>query len=213
MVQYSDNKEKAYCDGIVFCLDKKTGYYLASKPTYQGQRERLHRYVYRTYIGSIPKSYHVHHKNSDKTNNEPDNLVVLTASEHLGYHGANISEERLRQKRKNLEINVRPKASEWHRSEVGREWHKKHGIEVAKNLQPKKYICQQCGEEFHKKPQGVNKFCSNNCKSAYRRKSGVDNIERKCESCGKTFIANKYSTKKYCSQECRKQHRRISHDQ
>lgn len=29
---------------------------------------------------------HVHHKDEDKHNNDPDNLEVMTASEHLSYH-------------------------------------------------------------------------------------------------------------------------------
>lgn len=48
----------------------------------------------------------------------------------------------------------------------------------------------------------TDKFCSNNCKSAYRRKSGVDNEERICKICGEIFITNKYSKAKVCSKKC-----------
>ena len=62
--------------------------------------------------------------------------------------------------------------------------------------------CVNCGNEFECIDNGHNRFCSNKCKSAYRRKSGVDNVERACVVCNKTFVTNKYSKKRSCSREC-----------
>lgn len=50
-VEYSQDGKTAYFDGYKFRRDAKTGYYLATKPTYQGKRERLHCYVWRTLKG------------------------------------------------------------------------------------------------------------------------------------------------------------------
>ena len=51
-----------------------------------------------------------------------------------------------------------------------------------------------CGEEFES-TQANTKFCSNNCKSKYRRMEGTDNVEAECVVCGKKFVKNKYSKK------------------
>ena len=58
---------------------------------------------------------------------------------------------------------------------------------------PKMGVCTNCGKEFVGQP-GKDRFCSNACKSAYRRKSGVDNVTRSCAFCGGPFIVNKYRT-------------------
>ena len=51
--------------------------------------------------------------------------------------------------------------------------------------------CENCGKDYYSICNGRNKLCSNKCKSAYRRKIGVDNIEKKCIKCGGKFEVNK----------------------
>jgi rubrerythrin len=204
MIKYSNDGNTAFYNGYKFRKDRKTGYFLSGSATDSGHRERLHVYVWRVNKGEIPKGFHVHHKDENKMNNELDNLQLLSPREHAKHHGENLSDERIEKAKKNLIDNAVPKSKEWHRSEEGHKWHIEHGIENAKKIESKEYICQFCGKTFIKKPFGTNKFCSNNCKSAYRRKSGVDNEKRVCMGCGKTFIANKYSTAKFCSVDCRK---------
>lgn len=41
-----------------------------------------HRVVYRFFHGTIPDGYEVNHKNGDKTDNAPNNLEAVTASEN-----------------------------------------------------------------------------------------------------------------------------------
>jgi endogenous inhibitor of DNA gyrase (YacG/DUF329 family) len=60
--------------------------------------------------------------------------------------------------------------------------------------------CLVCGESFENIKH--TKFCSNNCKSAHRRKLGVDNVDRKCAQCGCIFSVNKYKKVKFCSRKC-----------
>lgn len=93
-------------------------------------------------------------------------------------------------------------ANKWHGSQEGIEWHRKHGKEVAKNIKPVKFVCENCGKEFLAKSNGGNRFCSNACKTAWRVKSGKDNIMRKCIICGNEFEVNKYIPKHTCSKEC-----------
>ena len=44
--------------------------------------ERIHRLVYETFVGKIPKGYQIHHKDGNKQNNMLENLVMLTPKEH-----------------------------------------------------------------------------------------------------------------------------------
>lgn len=199
MIKYYEEGEYAIFDGLVFRKDKRTGYYLNSKT-----HKRLHVYVWEYHNGKIPSGHHVHHKDFDKANNEITNLELLTARQHMSLHGKTWDKKRYEKQIKILDEEVRPKASEWHGSEAGREWHKVHYEKTKENLyRKKKFVCEQCGKEFEAINHGNNRFCSNNCRSAYRRKSGVDNEERICEWCGQKFEVNKYAKTKTCSRTCR----------
>lgn len=200
MVEYYDDYDIACIDGISFRRDKKTGYYLSSRKI--GKRKvRLHVYVWTRSHGSVPKGYHVHHIDGDKKNNEPENLCILEGHEHISQHMANLTPERVAWAKQNLLDNAVPKAKEWHASEKGREWHRQHGVEVYAKREEREYICTNCGNAFKTTKyyaKGANTFCSNKCKSAYRRASGVDDVEKVCEMCGEKYIANKYTITKYC---------------
>ena len=195
-VQYIEKTKYAYFNGHKFTKDDKTGYYLSSN--INGKRYRLHRYIWEYYNGEIPKGYHIHHKDHNKNNNELENLELLTKEEHRIRHSLEMSKELKDKYRKNLENNARPKAIEWH---------KKH-FEVSLAIKEKKvFVCEYCNKEYQTFDNGNNRFCSQKCKSAYRRESGADNIERICVSCDKPFMTNKYGTTKYCY-ECRPKRKR-----
>lgn len=200
MIQYFDDYDLACVDGYSFRRDKKTGYYLSSKPI-NGRRVRLHVYMWEKENGKTPKGYHIHHADHDKRNNELSNLVLITSREHTKLHGAEMTEEHREKLRKTLVEKARPKASEWHKSEAGREWHKQHGKETWVDRKPNTYICTQCGTKFETLKvyhEGANTFCSNKCKAAFRRDSGVDDVDVVCAYCGRVFRANKYQKNKYC---------------
>ena len=172
------------------------GYY------YQRKGRRLHRAVWEHHNGPIPKGYHVHHSDGDRSNNSIDNLVLLEGHDHLSEHMN--APERVAHSKKVIE-KARVAASVWHGSDAGREWHSEHGKDVWNKRGLQTYICTECGKEFQTKHiYGVhdNHFCSNNCKAIFRRKSGVDNVERICPVCGKTYVVNKYSKVNTCSSEC-----------
>ena len=191
-------------DGKRFYEDSK-GYWLGQEIGVDGKphRIRLHTYVWEKHNGPVPEGYDIHHIDHDKSNNDIENLVAIPESEHHKLHMAERDKLELTYI---METCARPKAVEWHKSEAGHEWHKQ---QYEKTLAPHweesiTLTCQHCGKPYQVSPlmKGHSRFCSNNCKSAYRRESGVDNIERICSICGKPFITNKYSRAKVCSKEC-----------
>lgn len=202
MIAYHD--DSAEIDGYLFRKDKKTGYYLSGKAI-NGKRKRLHVYMWERENGEIPAGYEIHHKDHNKNNNEIDNLEMLTEKEHQRRHIDEKTKEQKENAARIVKEKALPCAIKWHKSEKGREWHLQHYDQMKDKLHRKaEYICEYCGKHYITQVGKQNRFCSNNCKSAYRRKAGFDNIERECAYCGKLFVTNKYSTAKYC-QEHRRQ--------
>lgn len=201
-VTYSEDKKHAYFDGETFTRDERTGYYLTTKNNDRAGR-RLHRVVWEYYNGTIPKGYHVHHKDFNKGNNDISNLQLMSSDEHKKLHGSELTNEEIEWRRNNIKKTAQPKAAEWHKSEEGKKRHKEqYGKTKDRFLQKKIFVCEVCGKEFESQNMGRNRFCSNKCKSAWRRKSGLDNEIRVCEICGKEFEVNKYSKAKTCSRKC-----------
>lgn len=177
-------------DGLRFCRDDKTGYYLNSTI-----HKRLHRYIWEKEVGTIPEGCQIHHIDGNKANNDLSNLAIMTASGHQRLHGKEIERKNICRENVKKAIAAAPV---WHHSEVGRKWHSEHakGHKIPRD----KKTCDNCGAIF----EGIyrQRFCSNKCKSAWRRNSGIDNITKKCEICGTDFKTNKYEKIKYCSREC-----------
>ena len=63
---------------------RKDGYYQISSGTNQGKL--LHRLIYEEHYGPIPNGFCVHHLDHDKTNCSPDNLMLLSKSNHHKLH-------------------------------------------------------------------------------------------------------------------------------
>lgn len=169
---------------------------------FQHRGKRLHITVWRYHNGEVPKGYHVHHIDEDRTNNQIENLALMEAGMHSSLHQN--AESRKEYQHEHIK-DMRVLASEWHRSDAGRQWHREHAEKGWEKMEPVEYKCTQCGKVFssrHRYGPKENTFCSNNCKAAYRRKNGTDNIERVCAYCGKTFMVNRYAKAKCCSREC-----------
>jgi len=182
-------------DGLRFVKDDATGYYRNDK-----FRTRLHRYLYESEYGELPTDVHVHHADGNKDNNSLENLVAMAGSDHSTLHGALLTDEQRQRLRDNLATNARPAACAWHGSREGRKWHKEH-YERTKDALHKveSRNCRHCGTEFVSVRDG---FCSNACKSAYRRAKGYDNITLVCPICGETYETNKYLQSETCSRGC-----------
>lgn len=186
-------------DGVSFCRDETTGYYLNGT-----LGVRAHRYVYAKAFGSIPPGYHVHHKDEDKSNNELDNLELLLAGEHIAYHGSKraLDPEWLEWSRNNMAATARPAASKWHGSEAGLAWHREHAKISLLAKEPQDFICAQCETPFSALSNGRIRFCSNACKSASRRAASTDDVTRNCGYCAEPFQINQYKKTRTCSRSC-----------
>lgn len=199
MISY--DHDEATVDGLTFRKDKATGYYLSSKEI-DGRRKRLHIYMWERENGPVPKGFQIHHADFNKDNNEPENLVCLTEHDHQSLHMDKRKKEHpeLLERFQKAGIAGAPK---WHASKDGHDWHKKHYESMKDRLYEKhEEVCANCGKPVFTSAYKERYFCSNNCKSAFRRKSGVDNEERTCVICGATFTAGKYSKQQTCSREC-----------
>lgn len=195
-IQYIDNTNLAYCDNYKFRKDKR-GYWISGT-----LHKYLHQYIYEKYKGNIPKGYEVHHIDHNKDNNEIENLKLVTKQEHLEIHKKEMTEELKQKLRNNVINNAMPKAKEWHKSLNGKEWHKEHYEKMKEKLYIlKDFKCEQCGKEFQSTKAG-SRFCSNNCKSKWRRLNHLDDEERICIICNKKFFTNKYNKNVTCSKKC-----------
>ena len=208
-ITYEENGNVAYFNGLKYRRDKRTGYYLHTV-SHGRTGSRLHRDVYEHYNGKIPEGYHVHHKDHDKSNNEIENLEMLKSKEHQVLHGAELTDEQREWKRNNLISNAVPAAREYNLKHRDREYYLRLYEKSKDKLYEKRnFVCEMCGKKFESS-QVKSRFCSNACKSAWRRKSGLDDVERKCPVCGNKFTVNKYSKTVCCSKGCANTFRSIS---
>ncbi len=190
------NEKVLYFNGLKFTRDDKTGYYLNSTV-----RKRMHRYVWEFFNGPIPKFYQVHHKDGDKSNNDISNLELIRIGEHQSQHNEQLSDIERQWRRDNLIKNAIPKAKEWHKSKSGKEWHKQHAKKSEAQRPLLHFSCEVCGKEFDSR-NTRSRFCSDACKSAWRRSTGKNKIEKICSVCGNTFMTDKYKNAKTCSRSC-----------
>jgi len=164
--------------------------------------QALHQEIWKAANGPIPEGFHVHHRDHDPLNNNLSNLECIPARDHHQHHSADDDvQERLTSPEwlEHLAV-IREQTKTWHASPGGLEWHRQNGIKSMAKRPVLAGTCEQCGNAFlSKKP---DRFCSNKCKAAWRRASGVDNETRTCNLCGNAFEVNKYAQKNYCSRSC-----------
>ena len=166
---------------------------------FKSHRFYLHRVVWEDNFGEIPQGYHIHHIDHDRSNNRISNLQCIKGSKHMSEHSKGRKQNPQHHK-KMVEL-----AKVWHRSEEGRKWHKEHGIEAYKKRIPIVKNCHQCKNSFDDiSRSNRTRFCSNKCKSAWRRKEKLDDIEKECPFCGTRFKTNKYHGSEYCTRSCSK---------
>ena len=187
--QSTNRTERVYFSGWVKINGKQT-------------KKRLHWYKYFIEVGGIPKGFHIHHIDENPLNNSIENLQLICGKKHIGEHSKKALATNPIHKAKFHAAGIEA-AKVWHKSDAGREWHSQL---ASRRMSEREYItkkCLVCEKEYKTRAvQSETKFCSNNCKSEYRRRSGVDNIKAQCIVCGCEFIKNKYSAKKCCSRKC-----------
>lgn len=167
---------------------------------------RLHEEIWKAEHGPIPDGYHVHHIDHDPLNNDLANLACITAAEHKSHHSEGREDLRDPEWLDHLDT-IRPKAIEWHRSDEGRAWHREHGARTWHHREVHARTCEHCGEAYEtRSAHGHERFCSDRCRAAARRASGVDDVERACECCGSAFMVNRYESKRFCGRSCAVRH-------
>jgi len=204
MVEYKNSGKNAMLDGIRFTRDEKTHYYLSTTKI-KNSRKRLHVYVWESNNNVVPSGFVVHHIDHDKSNNNLDNLKIICKKEHGVYHTSKLTKEQKEKRLESFLINALPKAAAWHSTEKGKKWHGEHSKQIWANKKEVPHKCDCCNSVFMSKRLKNKRsvFCSNACKSAERRKSGVDNETKCCVLCNGKFETNKYASRKYCSELCR----------
>ncbi len=178
---------------------------------YKGERylsrgcKRMHVAVWEHSNGRIPKGFDVHHKNENTHDNRIENLELRERSEHISEHG----KKRFKSNPgfvKEFQAKGIAKAPEWHKSEEGRAWHSEHAKTNTPHLHQKTIdaSCEVCGSLCKTNILNASRkrFCSLQCKSKWRRQSGLDNVDRECRFCGKGFQTNKFKPTIYCSRSC-----------
>jgi len=167
-----------------------------------GTPKYLHVDIYESIHGPITSEFHVHNIDGNPLNNDPSNLIALLGHDHLSNHSARWCDKNKDKVNAHLD-KIRPLSAKWHGSPEGLAWHRENGKKCWKTRTLVEKICEYCGKNFKSiTKRASDRFCSNKCKSAWRRKSGVDDIVRTCVVCTKEFSINRYKKTKICSREC-----------
>lgn len=162
----------------------------------------LHRQMWFDKHGEIPVGYHVHHVDGNAFNNTIENFELIESKWHLTYHAKEKVARDPELYRRNLD-KAREFAKAWHGSPEGIAWHTQNAINTGfGKFDYGKGNCLSCNKEFTKKSY-QSKYCSNACKSAFRRKNNPDKAPFNCLACGKEYITLKYLPARYCSSQCR----------
>lgn len=155
-------------NGVTYRLMGSGKYYLSQATTNAGRigAKGLHVAIWEHYSGkTVPPGYCVHHKDGNPFNNDFENLECVERKKHLSEHARRNQEnpEYLEKNKRSLLI-AKEKAKEWHGSDEGLEWHRKHtACSLAKAWAFREdRICLVCGEPYVAKIRKA-KYCSNSC--------------------------------------------------
>jgi hypothetical protein len=190
----------AYFNNHKYECDYRTGYFY--RRLENDKRKAMHREIWEYYNGTIPDKHIIHHIDENKMNNDISNLECKHTRNHSVEHGKEFYKRNPEMYNTNLKKAVQ-KAKELHSKTHSKEWHKKHYENMKHKLHKKiKIKCVFCNKEYETIDNGKNRFCSNNCKSKWRRKQGLDLIEKECVVCGSKFKTNKNRPGETCGRSC-----------
>lgn len=158
----------------------------------------LHIEIWKQSNGPVPAGCQVHHKDKNPLNNSLDNLECLTHKQHMAKHRGECSEV----KRQHVD-NIRPLASDWHRSALGRQWHSEHGRQAWANRKGTSHVCLQCGGTYESLAnRDTDRFCSRVCISKFNEATRRYYEDRNCIVCGVVFNVKKSKPQVVCSRTC-----------
>lgn len=159
----------------------------------------LHREIWKTHHGEIPKGFHIHHKDGNPLNNAIENFECLSALEHRKKHadelGMTISE---------YYKYVKSKGVSWNKTIEGRNFKSQQAKNIWKNRRPIPMICRFCNKSFSKhSTRGLkNEFCSQNCTKRHGFMTGEYAIEKQCIECSNIFKCRPDKPRLTCSKAC-----------
>ena len=153
--------DEIWYDGVKYHrMGGKRKYYLSTSTTNAGRKspKGLHVAIWENKSGKkVPADFEVHHRNGDTFDFSADNLECLPKNIH-------------RRLPKRIDVNalrehlstVRHLASAWHKSDEGREWHRKvtaKSLDAARAAKPSgddrklrpAVPCKWCGELFERR--------------------------------------------------------------
>jgi len=195
MVKVLSETEQMF-NGVIYKKYSKMDKYYRS---YSSFMSLLHRDVWEYHKGKIPKGFVIHHLKS-RVFNQIFHLKLMSNFAHASMHMKKAHKDGLS---KPPSKEALEKAAEWHKSPEGKKWHNKHYENMKEAFHEKiERTCDFCGKTMLTTKRNGNTFCSNKCKSAWRRESGIDNIKRSCVICGNIFTVNMYATRQTCSNSC-----------
>lgn len=147
--------------------ERRSGYFSNSR------HGLLHRYVYEQEIGPIAEGAHVHHRDENKANNAPANLVALSPDEHFREH---------------------PRDADWHAAGGRATW---------RNRPLLARECEECDRPFTSRARHVRFCSTICGQRHYERtRTGRSYEGRVCEVCGHDFQARTASATLTCSRSC-----------
>ena len=181
------------------------------KPLYYRVQSQIHRDIWEYYKGTIPQGdFVIHHKDGNPENNDIENLVLMSNSEHLRVHHS-----------KGKPI-AKPKDKVFICQNCGKEYttkflgHNKYCSPICKHQAKYKRdmiekVCEYCGKKFVTNKYNDARFCSRECVN--NAVVIVPHEIRKCLYCGKEFEVKKTASKKFCSNSCsNKYHHKDCHE-
>lgn len=145
--------------------------------------QALHIEIWKFANGPLPEGLEVHHSDGDHGNNDPDNLVAISRSEHASFHASIRS--RSPERMAHLAA-IQPLSRAWHSTPAGRKWHSEHSKAIVRI--PFKKNCEFCDDEYEAKLKR-SRFCSQQCshrkrfnvKRFSKRRDGPNTVWRKSD--------------------------------
>lgn len=138
----------------------KDGYWKNMMPIH------AHRWVWINHFGAIAEGMDIHHKDGNKSNNDIENLEMLSRSDHLKKE---MSCPKRKERQKKLLNTIRPMAHEVMRTEEKRKEQSEKSKEAWKYRRKRIKICIGCKMEYET-TQPWAKCCNPTCYTRWRRK-------------------------------------------
>jgi hypothetical protein len=192
----------------LFVVHEGERYYLQSTGRYYQHgntslRERLlHRIIWISRRGRIPKGWDIHHKNKNWQDNRLSNLTIMPQPDHRRMHMIErLGDPHYYNIRQKQLVLAREKSKKWHSSKEGIKWHREHAKHSLRKTPKIPRKCIHCGHEWRTTYHRA-KFCSRSCSSTYFVMHNMRKEKRVCQHCGSYFKVPYIRKTRFCSPQC-----------